>query len=73
MERTPATTRLIALVRRRRGVQPRLHPITGTPREVHRALLLPAVEIGEDAFVAADSIVTGDVPAHKLAMGSRGA
>ena len=34
------------------------------------ALLLPAVEIGEEAFVAAGSIVTRDVPPHKLVMGS---
>ena len=32
--------------------------------------MLPAVEIGEEAFVAASSIVTRDVPPHKLAMGS---
>ncbi len=34
------------------------------------SLLLPAVEIGEEAFVAAGSIVTRDVPAHKVVMGS---
>jgi acetyltransferase-like isoleucine patch superfamily enzyme len=34
------------------------------------ALLLPAVEIGEEAFVAAGSIVTRDVPARTLVMGS---
>jgi acetyltransferase-like isoleucine patch superfamily enzyme len=34
------------------------------------SLLLPAVEIGEEAFVAAGSIVTRDVPHHKLVMGS---
>ena len=34
------------------------------------ALLLPAVEIGEEAFVAAGSVVTRDVPPHKLVMGS---
>jgi acetyltransferase-like isoleucine patch superfamily enzyme len=33
------------------------------------ALLLPAVEIGEDAFVAAGAVVTRDVPARKLVMG----
>jgi acetyltransferase-like isoleucine patch superfamily enzyme len=34
------------------------------------ALLLPAVEIGEDAFVAAGAVVTRDVPARKLVMGA---
>ena len=34
------------------------------------ALLLPRVEIGEEAFVAAGSIVTCDVPARTLVMGS---
>lgn len=34
------------------------------------ALLLPRVEIGAEAFVAAGSIVTRDVPAGKLVMGS---
>jgi len=34
------------------------------------ALLLPRVEIGEEAFVAAGSIVTRDVPARTLVMGS---
>jgi len=34
------------------------------------ALLLPKIEIGEEAFVAAGSIVTRDVPAKMLVMGS---
>jgi len=34
------------------------------------ALLLPGVEIGTEAFVAAGSIVTRDVPSYKLVMGS---
>ncbi len=34
------------------------------------SLLLPAVEIGEEAFVASGSIVTRDVPPYKLVMGS---
>ncbi len=33
------------------------------------SILLPGVTIGEDAFVAAGSIVTRDVPARKLVMG----
>jgi acetyltransferase-like isoleucine patch superfamily enzyme len=33
-------------------------------------VLLPGVEIGEDAFVAAGSMVTRDVPAGTLVMGS---
>jgi acetyltransferase-like isoleucine patch superfamily enzyme len=34
------------------------------------SLLLPAVEVGAEAFVAAGSIVTRDVPAGKVVMGS---
>jgi acetyltransferase-like isoleucine patch superfamily enzyme len=34
------------------------------------SLLLPAVEIGAEAFVAAGSVVTRDVPPFKLVMGS---
>ncbi|MEA2168816.1 MAG: hypothetical protein QOF76_2116 [Solirubrobacteraceae bacterium] len=35
-----------------------------------RAVLLPGIEIGEEAFVAAGSVVTRDVPARTLVMGS---
>jgi acetyltransferase-like isoleucine patch superfamily enzyme len=35
-----------------------------------RVLLLPGIEIGEEAFVAAGSLVTRDVPAHTVVMGS---
>jgi acetyltransferase-like isoleucine patch superfamily enzyme len=35
-----------------------------------RAVLLPGIEIGEEAFVAAGSVVTRDVPARSLVMGS---
>jgi acetyltransferase-like isoleucine patch superfamily enzyme len=34
-----------------------------------RAVLLPGVEVGEEAFVAAGSVVTRDVPARTLVMG----
>jgi acetyltransferase-like isoleucine patch superfamily enzyme len=34
------------------------------------AILLPAVEIGEDAFVGAGAVVTKDVPPRKLVVGS---
>lgn len=33
------------------------------------AVLVPGVEIGEEAFVAAGSVVTADVPARKVVMG----
>jgi acetyltransferase-like isoleucine patch superfamily enzyme len=33
------------------------------------AVLLPGVEVGEEAFVAAASLVTRDVPARALVMG----
>ena len=33
------------------------------------AVLLPGVEIGEEAFVAAGAVVTSDVPAKKVVMG----
>jgi acetyltransferase-like isoleucine patch superfamily enzyme len=34
-----------------------------------RAVLLPGVEVGEEAFVAAGAVVTRDVPARTLVMG----
>ena len=33
------------------------------------AVLLPGVEIGEEAFVAAGAVVTSDVPSRKVVMG----
>jgi acetyltransferase-like isoleucine patch superfamily enzyme len=36
------------------------------------AVLVPGVEIGEEAFVAAGSVVTNDVPARALVMGVPG-
>jgi UDP-2-acetamido-3-amino-2,3-dideoxy-glucuronate N-acetyltransferase len=33
------------------------------------AVLVPGVEVGEEAFVAAGSVVTADVPARKVVMG----
>jgi UDP-2-acetamido-3-amino-2,3-dideoxy-glucuronate N-acetyltransferase len=33
------------------------------------AVLLPGVEVGEEAFVAAGALVTRDVPARTLVMG----
>jgi len=32
-------------------------------------VLVPGVEIGEEAFVAAGAVVTADVPARKVVMG----
>jgi acetyltransferase-like isoleucine patch superfamily enzyme len=34
------------------------------------ALILPGIEVGEEAFVATGSVVTRDVPARSLVMGS---
>jgi acetyltransferase-like isoleucine patch superfamily enzyme len=34
------------------------------------ALILPGIEVGEEAFVATGSVVTRDVPARTLVMGS---
>ncbi len=33
------------------------------------AILCPGVEIGEEAFIAAGAVVTGDVPARAVMMG----
>jgi acetyltransferase-like isoleucine patch superfamily enzyme len=33
------------------------------------AVLLPGIEVGEEAFVAAGAVVTGDVPARAVVMG----
>ena len=32
-------------------------------------MLLPGIEVGEEAFVAAGAVVTGDVPARAVVMG----
>ena len=32
-------------------------------------MILPGVEVGEEAFVAAGAVVTRDVPAHKVVWG----
>jgi acetyltransferase-like isoleucine patch superfamily enzyme len=34
------------------------------------AILLPGIEVGEEAFIAAGAVVTKDVPARKLVVGS---
>jgi acetyltransferase-like isoleucine patch superfamily enzyme len=36
------------------------------------AVLVPGVEVGEEAFVAAGTVVTNDVPARGLVMGVPG-
>jgi acetyltransferase-like isoleucine patch superfamily enzyme len=50
-------------------------PITGCTlrracRVGARSVLLPGIEIGEEAFVAAGAVVTRDVPARTLVMGT---
>jgi len=54
--------------------RPAHEPMTGaTLRRACRvgggAVLLPGVEVGEEAFVAAGAVVTSDVPARKVVMG----
>ena len=56
------------------GRQPADHPLRGaTFRRACRvggaAVLVPGVEIGEEAFVAAGAVVTNDVPARGVVMG----
>lgn len=56
------------------GRHPRGEPLHGaTLRRACRigggSILLPGVEVGEEAFVAAGAVVTSDVPARKLVMG----
>jgi acetyltransferase-like isoleucine patch superfamily enzyme len=56
------------------GRHPRGAPLRGaTLRRACRigggAVLVPGVEIGEEAFVAAGAVVTADVPARKVVMG----
>jgi UDP-2-acetamido-3-amino-2,3-dideoxy-glucuronate N-acetyltransferase len=58
----------------RMGRLPRGTPLHGaTLRRACRigggAVLLPGVEVGEEAFVAAGAVVTSDVPPHKVVMG----
>src|SRR5262249_11963424 len=57
------------------GRQPRDHPLHGaTFRRACRvggaAVLVPGVEIGEEAFVAARAVVTTGVPARGVVMGA---
>jgi acetyltransferase-like isoleucine patch superfamily enzyme len=58
----------------RMGRLPKGTPLRGaTLRRACRvgggAVLLPGVEVGEEAFVAAGAVVTSDVPARKVVMG----
>jgi len=54
---------------RRRGEELRGATLRRGCRLGGGAVLLPGVEIGEEAFVAAGAVVTRDVPAKALAMG----
>jgi UDP-2-acetamido-3-amino-2,3-dideoxy-glucuronate N-acetyltransferase len=56
--------------RRRRGEPLRGAVLRRACRVGAGAVLLPGVEIGEEAFVAAGAVVTRDVPARTLVMGT---
>jgi UDP-2-acetamido-3-amino-2,3-dideoxy-glucuronate N-acetyltransferase len=56
--------------RRERGVKLRGAVLRRACRIGARAVLLPGVEIGEEAFVGAGSVVTGDVAPGMLVMGA---
>ncbi|MDX6680485.1 MAG: hypothetical protein QOG94_524 [Solirubrobacteraceae bacterium] len=63
------TTNDDSMARRPRGVPLRGATLRRACRVGGGAVLLPGVEIGEEAFVAAGAVVTSDVPARKVVMG----
>jgi UDP-2-acetamido-3-amino-2,3-dideoxy-glucuronate N-acetyltransferase len=54
---------------RRRGEELRGAVLRRACRIGGGAVLLPGVEVGEEAFVGAGAVVTRDVPARKVALG----
>ena len=63
------TTNDMTAGRRRRGEQLRGPTLRRSCRVGGGAVLLPAVEVGEDAFVGAGAVVTRDVPPRTLVVG----
>jgi len=55
--------------RRRAGQELRGATLRRACRIGAGAVLLPGVEVGEEAFVAAGAVVTADVPARVVVMG----
>ena len=64
------TTNDNAMGRRDRSLPLRGATLRRACRVGGRAVLLPGVEVGEEAFVAAGSVVTRDVPPRTLVMGA---
>jgi UDP-2-acetamido-3-amino-2,3-dideoxy-glucuronate N-acetyltransferase len=54
---------------RRRGEELRGAVLRRACRIGGAAVLLPGVEVGEEAFVGAGAVVTGDVPARAVVLG----
>lgn len=63
------TTNDDTMARHPAGVALRGAVLRRTCRVGGGAVLLPGVEVGEEAFVAAGAVVTRDVPAHKVVWG----
>jgi acetyltransferase-like isoleucine patch superfamily enzyme len=63
------TTNDDTMARLERGTRLRGATLRRACRVGGGAVLLPGVEIGEEAFVAAGAVVTTDVPARKVVMG----
>lgn len=63
------TTNDDAMGRHARGVPPAGVTLRRACRVGGGVVLLPGVEVGEEAFVAAGAVVTADVPARKVVMG----
>lgn len=63
------TTNDDAMGRHPKGIELRGATLRRACRVGGGAVLLPGIEVGEEAFVAAGAVVTSDVPARKVVMG----